>query len=415
MPSQPQPAAAPAGTPSSQTVNIGIRASLLPQMQSPHVLGALRQQWPDKRFVVHTIGSLGSAEEEDMTPLHDFDDKSLWQHELETMLEEGEIDVVFNRVKGAWWCSLFCSPDQWSCVSWVLTVHAGCYAIDIPLSTSHDRNISPIVAVLPRADAASVLLLSHSTSTPTTATDTDTAETILSKLPANSRIGTTSPLRLAQLRRLQPHLSAQLLHGKPAALLARLHEPDSNLTALVLGGASLARTGLHSRRHSSTGTADSDAHAQRQGQSHTRIHEPAQLQLLHAVGQGLLGALVRRDDAATAALLAPLADAPSTMSCAAERALARSLAAGGCGALVGVSTIFTAGGRELTLRAVATSRDGTQAVEGAEMRQVGTPLEAEALGHDVAADMLERGADALLEKVAVDLGRAEVQGRGPVV
>lgn len=106
MTSQPQSESAPAAAPTRQTVNIGIRASLLPQIQSPHVLGALRQQWPDKRFVIHTIGTLGGAEEEDMTPLHDFDDKSLWQHELETMLEEGEVDVVFNKVKGAL-CSCF--------------------------------------------------------------------------------------------------------------------------------------------------------------------------------------------------------------------------------------------------------------------------------------------------------------------
>jgi len=121
MAAQPQPAAAPAATPASQTVNIGIRASLLPQIQTPYVLGALRQQWPGKRFVVHTIGSLGSAEEEDMTPLHDFDDKSLWQHELETMLEEGEVDVVFNKVKGAL-SPHSCSRDGSLCAL-ALTVH----------------------------------------------------------------------------------------------------------------------------------------------------------------------------------------------------------------------------------------------------------------------------------------------------
>lgn len=278
--------------------------------------------------------------------------------------------------------------------------------IDIPLTTSNDRNISSIIAVLPRADPTSVLVLSPSTPSTTTGA-------ILPNLPANSPIGATSPLRLAQLRRLHPHLSPHLLRGKPAALLHRLDGPTSSLTALVLGGASLARAGLNSRaagQHNSTATASDEV----QAQDSARTDEPLQLQLLHAVGQGLLGALVRSDDVASAALLAPLADAPAALSCTAERALARSLVAGGCGGLIGVSTTFTASGPELALRALATSRDGTQAVEGMETRQVATPVEAEALGGEVAAGMLRSGADALLETVSMDSGSVEARGKAVV-
>lgn len=85
----------------SRIVNIGIRKSLLSRIQSKDVLGVLQKHWPDKEFVIQAIGSIASTDEEDLTPLHDFDDKSLWTHELEALLQEGEVDMVINKVKGA--------------------------------------------------------------------------------------------------------------------------------------------------------------------------------------------------------------------------------------------------------------------------------------------------------------------------
>lgn len=41
---------------------------------------------------------MGAAE---ATPLHDFEDESLWTHELQTLLEEGGVDVIAVEAKGA--------------------------------------------------------------------------------------------------------------------------------------------------------------------------------------------------------------------------------------------------------------------------------------------------------------------------
>ena len=130
-------------------------------------------------------------------------------------------------------------------------------------------------------------------------------------------IGTASPRRAAQLRRLRPDLSIVPFRGNVATRIARVEAGEADATMLAAAG--LDRLG-----HPETGVAVSiDA-------------------MLPAVAQGAVGLECRADDAGTKALLAAI-DHRATHACvAAERALLAALG-GSCHSPVGVLAMLDAG------------------------------------------------------------------------
>jgi hydroxymethylbilane synthase len=185
-------------------------------------------------------------------------------------------------------------------------------------------------------------------------------------LPAGAVVATSSLRRRAQALYRRPDLRLVNLRGNVETRLRKLREQD--LDAVILAQAGLERLGL--------------------AEHITEILDP--LWMLPAVGQGALGLECRADDPEVRALLEPLNDPPTRRAVLAERAVLRGLG-GGC--LVPIGAAGRVEGTQLSLRAAVLPPDGTGRV-AAEIS--GPAAEAEALGQQLAEELLARGARALL-------------------
>jgi hydroxymethylbilane synthase len=192
----------------------------------------------------------------------------------------------------------------------------------------------------------------------------------LGELPAGARVGTGAPRRMAQLRALGLGLDVVPIRGNVDSRMARVVPGD--LDAVVLARAGLARLG---RLDAVTETLDP-------------------LQVLPAPAQGALAVECRAGDERTLQLLAALDDPGTRAAVLAERTTLAALEAG-CSAPVAAYAELAEGedGPELYLRASVTAIDGSDGVRGSLTGAVG---DAERLGRELAADLLDRGAAALM-------------------
>jgi len=191
----------------------------------------------------------------------------------------------------------------------------------------------------------------------------------LAELPAGANVGTSSLRREAQLRARYPALDVQPLRGN---VNTRLHRLDQgNHAAIVLAAIGLKRLGFEKRIAS--------------------IIEPEVS--LPAIGQGALALECRSDRPDVVAALAPLADAPTTLAAAAERAFGKKLA-GSCRTPLAAYAIESDG--EPWLRGLVASRDGRSVLRGERAAKVSTTHDAQALGEALAAEFLDRGAAGIL-------------------
>ena len=194
----------------------------------------------------------------------------------------------------------------------------------------------------------------------------------LGELPDGARVGTGSPRRAAQLHALGMGLDVVAVRGNVDTRLAMVTNGD--VDAVVLAYAGLARLG--------------------------RVHEMTEvldpLQMLPAPAQGALAVECRAGDDATTALLAALDDPDTRAVVAAERAVLSALEAG-CSSPVGALGEIADGddGPEIYLRASVTAPDGSDAVR---LSRTGSITDADAIGRWLAADLLEIGADKIMER-----------------
>lgn len=202
----------------------------------------------------------------------------------------------------------------------------------------------------------------------------------LKSLPHGAVVGTSSVRRSAQLRRLFPHLRFANLRGNVETRLAKVDNPESEYTCMIMSAAGLERVNLKHRITQYLGSKDGG--------------------ILHAVGQGALGLEIRKGDATVLELLNQLVDQKSTLACLAERALMRTLE-GGCSVPIGVETEWLGQPQDsvLRMRAIVVSLDGSQSVEDTIDATVQTNEEATALGQKLAASLVEAGADAILKDI----------------
>lgn len=191
----------------------------------------------------------------------------------------------------------------------------------------------------------------------------------LGELPAGSIVGTGSPRRVAQLAALGLGLEFKDIRGNVDTRIG--YTRSGAVDAVVLARAGLSRLG---RLDDITETLDP-------------------LQMLPAPGQGALAVECRTDDAEVVALLAAIDDPDARACVTAERAVLAALEAG-CSAPVGALAEVVEGehGLELSLRAFVGSVDG--AIDR-RRSVVGPVSEAGRLGADLAAVLLEDGADVL--------------------
>ncbi|MCK4707150.1 MAG: hydroxymethylbilane synthase [Gammaproteobacteria bacterium] len=191
----------------------------------------------------------------------------------------------------------------------------------------------------------------------------------LATLPDDAVVGTSSLRRQTQIREQFPNIKLDWLRGNVNTRLRKLDDGDYD--AIILAAAGLKRLGFESRIRSSL--------------------EPEQS--LPAIGQGAVGIETRSDDEAVKQLLAPLADADTTLRVQAERAMNEKLN-GGC--QVPIAGYAVLEGDQLYLRGLVGEPDGSIVLR-AEIR--GAATDAVALGIKLAEDLLSQGAGEILAKL----------------
>jgi hydroxymethylbilane synthase len=196
--------------------------------------------------------------------------------------------------------------------------------------------------------------------------------TSLEELPAGARLGTSSLRRKSQILSARSDLQILDLRGNVNTRLAKLDAGEFD--AIILAKAGLIRLDMADRVRSSI---------------------PATT-CLPAVGQGAVGIEIREDDTELAELLAPLNDDRTQCCVLAERAMSRELQ-GNCQVPVAGYAVLEAG--ELVLTGVVADLEG---VRNLRVTRIGSSEEPEALGVQVAAELIGKGADEILASILRD-------------
>jgi hydroxymethylbilane synthase len=187
----------------------------------------------------------------------------------------------------------------------------------------------------------------------------------LADLPAGATVGTSSPRRAAQLRRLRPDLRVESIRGNLDTRLRKLDE--GQYAAIVLAAAGLKRLGWAGRI--------------------AEILPPEAM--CPAVGQGALAIETRAGGSGFEAC-AELNHAATHFSVAAERAFLRALG-GGCQVPIGAHA--TVHGDGIHLAGLVIAADGSAVVRA---ERKGLAAQAENVGAGLAAEVLEAGGLAIL-------------------
>jgi hydroxymethylbilane synthase len=189
----------------------------------------------------------------------------------------------------------------------------------------------------------------------------------IAELPKGAVVGTASLRRQAQILHRRPDVKAVLLRGNVETRLRKLDEGHVDATLLALAG--LRRLGLADAATAILSVDD----------------------ILPAVGQGAIGVTCRTGDARARAYLAALDHAETSARVAAERAMLAVLD-GSCRTPIAGLAEIVAG--RLLLRGLVARPDGSRLVA---TRREGAIGEAEALGHTVGRELLDRAGPSFLK------------------
>jgi hydroxymethylbilane synthase len=203
----------------------------------------------------------------------------------------------------------------------------------------------------------------------------------LGSLPTGARIGTSSLRRAALIRHQRPELLIEPLRGNVDSRLRRIERGE--LDAVVLAAAGLRRLGIIVP-----------------GAEPFGVHE-----LLPAIGQGAL-AIECRANAEARAVVAVLDDEPTRAAVTAERGFMAGVG-GSCHTPLAAHAILS--GTHLDLQALIASPDGQEVLRG---QRRGTAADAERLGRDLAAELLDLGGARILAALASGPERLEQSNGG---
>jgi len=199
----------------------------------------------------------------------------------------------------------------------------------------------------------------------------------LADLPEGSLVGTSSLRRQSQLLALRPDIRVADLRGNVGTRLGKLD--DGQYDAIILACAGLERLGLQDRITE-------------------QLDGPG---WLPAATQGIIGVQCRENDELIQALVSPLGDEDAAIVAQAERAVARVLGATCQVPLAAHATLddrapddTIPGIRKVMLEALVATPDGRHVIKASGKAPVS---EANALGEQVANDLLAKGAMQIIE------------------
>ena len=266
-------------------LKLGTRGSALALAQARKVAAALEsaQRWPEG--YVEIVPSTTTGDQVQDRPLAAVGGKGLWTKELDRALIEGEVHFCVHSMKDV----ESVRPDG---------IH--------------------VAAVRPRGDVRDRLIGAES----------------IDQLKQGAVVGTSSPRRAAQLRRLRPDLKIVPLRGNVETRLAKVKAGEVDATLLAAAG--LKRLEINE------GTAI-----------------PTEI-LLPAPGQAVIGVECRTHDTMTQSVLTTINNAITYDCVMAERAFTRALG-GTCASPVACFCVLEDG--DLRMRAQLFSEDGSEMVE----------------------------------------------------
>ena len=266
-------------------LTIGTRGSPLALAQAHMVAAALEKVhgWPEGSVAILPVRTSGDRIQD--RPLADVGGKALWTKELDLALLAGETD-----------CSVHSMKDV----------------------ESERPDALTIAAMLERADVRDRLIGAAS----------------IADLAQGAVVGTSSPRRAAQLKRLRPDLRTASIRGNVDTRLAKLEAGEVDATLLAAAG--LDRLG--------------------RGEVGVPI---AVEQMLPAPAQGAIGVECRTDDAMTAGLLRAIDHLSTHEAVLAERAFCRGLN-GTCHSPIGAYARIS--GDEIDFAGEILSEDGSERV-----------------------------------------------------
>ncbi len=290
-----------------RTLRLGTRGSPLALTQARMVRQALMAAhgWDEAAIEIVTVKTSGDRIQD--RALAEVGGKALWTKELDVALNDGTIDFAVHSMK------------------------------DVETIRPDDIVIA---AMLPRADVRDRLIGAES----------------VAAIRQGGRVGTSSPRRSAQIKRLRPDLEIVLFRGNVDTRLAKVAAGEADATLLAAAG--LDRLGRPDVGHA----------------------VPIET-MLPAPAQGAVGIEARRDDDAMRGWLAAI-DHEGTSACVrAERALLARLG-GDCRSPIAALATLEHG--RMRLRAEILSPDGALTEAGEAL--ISDPSEAA----DLAADLLGR-------------------------
>jgi hydroxymethylbilane synthase len=298
-------------------VRIATRRSRLALWQAEHVAARLAALHPGLSVTLVPIVTEGDRNQD--RSLATIGGKGLFIKELENAIRDGVADLAVHSMK------------------------------DVPGRMPPGFTIA---AALERGDARDAFVSAQHAS--------------LAELPRGARVGTSSPRRECQLRRMRPDLEIIVMRGNVDTRLRKLDAGDCDAT--VLAAAGLERLGLADRIRA-------------------RL---APEEMLPAVGQGVVGIECAADRAEVLELARSLEHAATRLALDAERAFAAEL---GASCRSPVAAHATLEGASLRLAGLVGSADGGTIFAD---RISGPATEAMRLGKELAGRLVAAGAGRLL-------------------
>jgi len=300
-------------------LRVGTRGSKLSLVQTDIVLDQLKRKDPSLVVERKIIKTKGDADQR--TPIFSINQKGIFEKEIDQAILERKIDVAVHSLK------------------------------DVPVFEA-DTNL--VIASVPQRGSPSNVLVSKNGER-------------LRDLKSGSRVGTSSLLRVAQLKRVRPDLQAIPIRGNVDTRLQKVE--DGEFDAVILAEAGLLRLGL-------TG----------------RIAERLSLDdFMPAPGQGILALIARQDNRKVLELLRSIDDPPTRGQADAERELVNVLE-GGC--KVPIGALASSNRDSLYVTGCILSNDGKTKLES---KKSGNIKEASGLGREVAEELISKGAKKIEE------------------
>jgi len=268
-----------------QGLRLGTRGSPLALAQARKVAAAIEtaQRWPDGWVQIVEIKTTGDKVQD--RPLAEIGGKALWTKELDRALLEGEVDFCVHSMK------------------------------DVESVRPSEIHIA---AVRPRGDVRDRIIGAVS----------------IDQLKQRARVGTSSPRRAAQLRRIRPDLQIVPIRGNVETRLKKVESGEVDATLLASAGLK--------RLEIDAGTAI-----------------PTEI-ILPAPGQAVIAMECRTNDTRTQSVLTSVNNQITYDCVMAERAFTRALGAT-CHSPVAAFCVLEDG--DLRMRGQLFSEDGSEMVE----------------------------------------------------